>query len=183
MSVTADIGTTVGTSGEVPDSYQAAERLWQVRTRGQHPAEDRRPLSPIVESVLSAIEKGDNRDISLKTLAARYKVSPSYLGTIFRQQTGMYFNDALAEARLTQAARLLRETDARVRDIVERTGFSSQTYFNRSFKRRFGLSPLSYRRGEVLQGSGLVHPVEPVRCLAGEAGIPGMDRDTGGDGT
>ncbi len=41
-----------------------------------------------------------NKDISLKTLAAQLDMHPSYLGSIFHQQTGYYFNDYLNEERL-----------------------------------------------------------------------------------
>lgn len=101
---------------------------------------------PYVETVIQAIHNFSNKDISLKTLAAQLNMHPSYLGNIFRQQTGYYFNDYLNEERLKYAAHLMSTTSLKLKDIVERAGFSSQTYFNRLFKRRFGMSPLSYRR-------------------------------------
>ena len=33
-----------------------------------------------------------------------------------------------------------------MKEIVDKSGFSSQTYFNRLFKRKYGTSPLAYRR-------------------------------------
>ena len=146
LPIGVSIGPTVASPDEVPSSYRQACKE-EPGDISAHMDMSDRERSPLVESVLSIIREGDDRDISLKTLAARYRVSPAYLGTIFRQQTGWYFNDYLAEARLTRAAGLLKDTDLKVREIVDRTGFSSQTYFNRSFKRRFGVSPLSYRRG------------------------------------
>lgn len=104
------------------------------------------PMYPIVNAVIKILEEFSDKDISLKTLAARLNVTPSYLGTIFHQQTGFYFNDYLTDARLKYAAHLLETTDLKVKDIVEKTGFSSQTYFNRSFKRYFDTSPANYRR-------------------------------------
>lgn len=92
------------------------------------------------------MQESDDKDISLKTLALKLNVSPSYLGTIFRRQTGYYFNDYLAEVRLKKAAELLEETDMKIKDIVDKTGFSSQAYFTRTFKRYYNVSPASYRR-------------------------------------
>ncbi|MBQ8639105.1 MAG: response regulator [Lachnospiraceae bacterium] len=106
---------------------------------------------PMVDAVLKIIHEFSDKDISLKTLAAKLNVTPSYLGTMFRQQTGYYFNDYLADARLRYAAELLENTDLKIKDIVDRIGFSSQTYFNRSFKRFFGTSPVTWRRDKKLK--------------------------------
>ncbi|MFV0502448.1 MAG: response regulator [Lachnospirales bacterium] len=101
---------------------------------------------PYVDVVIEAIQDISNKDISLKTLAAQLDMHPSYLGNIFHKQTGYYFNDYLNEERLKYAAKLMENTSLKLKEIVEKTGFSSQTYFNRLFKRRFGVPPLAYRR-------------------------------------
>lgn len=110
-------------------------------TTNSHPS-----MYPCVDAVIKAIHEFSDKDISLKTLATKLNVSPSYLGNIFRQQTGSYFNDYLTEARLQFAADLIQHTDMKMKDIVEKVGFSSQTYFNRTFKRYYNLSPVAYRR-------------------------------------
>lgn len=100
----------------------------------------------MIDVVIHAIQSFSDKNLSLKTIAARLNVSPSYLGAMFRQQTGMYFNDYLAKARIDYAMKLLSTTDLKVKDIVEKCCFASQTYFNRSFKRFYGTSPANYRR-------------------------------------
>lgn len=101
---------------------------------------------PIVDAVIESINSFSDKNISLKTLALKMNVSASYLGNLFHQQTGYYFNDYLTQARLKYATDLLINTDMIIKDIVDQVGFSSQTYFNRIFKRHFDLSPLAYRR-------------------------------------
>lgn len=102
--------------------------------------------SPYVEAVLTAVHNYSDTEVSLKTIAAKLDISPAYLGTLFHQQTGFYFNDYLTKERIFYAASLLRTTEYKLKTIVEMSGFSSQTYFNRVFKRYFGASPLTYRR-------------------------------------
>lgn len=101
---------------------------------------------PCVDAVIQAVHEFSNKEISLKTLASQLDMHPSYLGNVFHQQTGYYFNDYLNEERLKYAAGLMEQTELKMKEIVDMTGFSSQTYFNRLFKRRFGASPLAYRR-------------------------------------
>ncbi|QOV20243.1 response regulator [Blautia liquoris] len=113
-----------------------------IRTRENH-----QNLSfPCVDAVITAVHDFSDKDISLKSLAARMNMNSSYLGSIFHQQTGYYFNDYLNEERLKYAADLIKNSDEKLKDIVNKSGFSSQTYFNRKFKAKFGLSPNTYRR-------------------------------------
>lgn len=101
---------------------------------------------PFVDVVIKSVSDISDKDISLKTLATKLNMSSSYLGTIFKKQTGFYFNDYLTQERLKYAAELIKTTDMKMKDIVDLVGFASQTYFNRTFKRYFKVSPLAYRR-------------------------------------
>ncbi|MGI5900112.1 MAG: helix-turn-helix domain-containing protein [Christensenellales bacterium] len=107
-------------------------------------------MYPVVQAVLEAVNELSDKDISLKTLSARLNVTPSYLGNVFHQQMGIYFNEYLTQARLTHAAKLIETTNMKIKDIVDEVGFSSQTYFNRAFKRQFALSPVAYRRRKLI---------------------------------
>ncbi len=112
-------------------------------------------MHPCVEAVIAAVHEFSDKNISLKTLAHKLNVSPSYLGNSFRQYTGVYFNDYLTTARLNYAAELIEATDMKMKDIVDKVGFSSQTYFNRTFMRQFSLSPVAYRRAKKTERPGL----------------------------
>ena len=106
----------------------------------------RQSMFPCVDAVIDAINAFDDKDICLKSLAHKLKVSPSYLGKTFKQQTGLYFSDYLAQARLNYASELILNTELKIKDIVDKVGFSSQTYFNRIFKQYYDVSPVTYRR-------------------------------------
>ncbi len=86
-----------------------------------------------------------NIDLSLKTIAASLGVSPAYLGQLFREATGRYFNDYLTELRLQASKDLLLETDLKIKDILYHIGIQNQSYYNRVFKKAYGLSPLAFR--------------------------------------
>jgi two-component system response regulator YesN len=103
-------------------------------------------MYPCVTAVIEMIRDFIDKALSLKTLAAKLNVSPAYLGHTFKLQTGFYFNDYLAKARLEYAQQLILTTDMRMSDIAVKAGFASQTYFNRKFHRAYGVSPIAYRR-------------------------------------
>lgn len=106
----------------------------------------KKSLHILVQRTLSIVKKNyHNTDLSLKTIAASLKVSPAYLGQLFKEATGKYFNDYLTETRLQASRNLLLETDLKIREILYRIGMSNQSYYNRVFKKAYGMSPLALR--------------------------------------
>jgi len=100
----------------------------------------------LVQRTLDIIKRDYyNTDLSLKIIAADFKVSSAYLGQLFKEATGKYFNDYLTETRLRASRALLLDTDLKIREILYRIGISNQSYFNRIFKKAYGLSPLAFR--------------------------------------
>lgn len=53
-------------------------------------------------------------------------------------------NDLIRIARLKKAAELITQTDLKIYEISELTGFNSQSYFSRTFTKQFGMSPSEY---------------------------------------
>ena len=102
-------------------------------------------LHLLVQRTLAAVRKNYHTDLSLKMIATDYRVSPAYLGQLFKAETGKYFNDYLTETRLQASKILLLETDLKIREIICRIGMSNQSYYNRIFKKAYGISPLDFR--------------------------------------
>ena len=60
--------------------------------------------------------------------------------------TAQSFTTFLNERRLNEAAAMLRGIDDTVLAVAESCGFGNLSYFNRVFKKKFGLTPREYRR-------------------------------------
>jgi AraC-like DNA-binding protein len=52
----------------------------------------------------------------------------------------------LTRWRLARAAQMLREGRQPVMRVAERSGYESETAFNRAFKREFGIPPATWRK-------------------------------------
>ncbi len=50
------------------------------------------------------------------------------------------------EKQLENACRFLSETEMSVAEIADACGFTGAVYFHQIFRKRYGMSPLSYRR-------------------------------------
>lgn len=80
-------------------------------------------------------------DLSIKNIADHVHLSPNYLSTLFKQQTGTTVNDFILEVRMEKARRLLLDTDLKLYEITERIGLSDANYLSTLFKKRFGITP------------------------------------------
>lgn len=103
-------------------------------------------FNPVINNMLNYIEEILYTDISLKNLAILFNYNEKYIGKLFKKHTGMTVKEYVNDKRLHRAETLLLETHLSITDISLKMGFNNVTYFNRLFKRKFGLSPSEYRK-------------------------------------
>jgi len=84
--------------------------------------------------------------LSLEQVGAVAGLSPAYLSTVFKKDTGMTFLEYLSKVRMDMAKQFLKETSLTVADICERVGYSDVRYFTKTFAKYSGLKPNEYRK-------------------------------------
>jgi AraC-like DNA-binding protein len=98
-----------------------------------------------LKAVLMILEKRFAQpDFSAQKLAAAAGLSERYVNELL-YEAGASFTMRLNELRLRKAAELLARGGRRVSDIAFACGFNDLSYFNRCFRRRFGLTPTAAR--------------------------------------
>jgi AraC-like DNA-binding protein len=99
-----------------------------------------------LKAVLMILEKRFREpDFSAYKLAAAAGLSERYVNELL-YEAGASFTARLNELRLRKAAELLaRSKIRRVSDVAFDCGFNDLSYFNRCFRRRFGLTPTAAR--------------------------------------
>jgi two-component system response regulator YesN len=85
------------------------------------------------------------QNLTLNDAAGIANMSPSYLSTMFKRETGKSFIELLTEIRMEKATELLRQTDLPSYLIAEKVGYDNINYFGRTFKKEKGVSPSQYR--------------------------------------
>lgn len=79
-------------------------------------------------------------------LARRFGFSESGLARAFRQVHGMALFDYVSLARAERARALLQEGTRSVTEIALDVGYGHTGNFSTAFKRRYGMSPIAYRK-------------------------------------
>lgn len=84
-------------------------------------------------------------DMGLSRVGGEFRMSESYLSTLFKEQSGGNFADYVEALRIERACELLQNTDNTVNDVAEAVGYNSVQSFRRAFKRVKGVSPKEVR--------------------------------------
>jgi AraC-like DNA-binding protein len=130
------------------DPYYGALMLWQILLEVR-----RAPVEP--EARRGSVLAGRAESYIINHLADRLstarvaralRINPDYLNRVFREVHHMTMTQFLHRRRLSDAAKLLRETTDSVAEVASACGYSSVAHFRRMFERLNGLSPREYRR-------------------------------------
>jgi len=99
-------------------------------------------------AILREIERRSaDPNLSALTIARQLGITPRYVHLLLAE-TGRSFTHHVLERRLERAAALLRNPGWRHRkiaDIAAEAGFTDLSYFNRAFRRHFGVTPSDLR--------------------------------------
>lgn len=118
----------------ITTSYEKAARLKR--------QDENRPIRVVKKYV----EEHFGEPLTLEELSQVVDLSPTYLSTIFKKDTGMTFLEYLSKVRMDMAKKLLKETNDTVADICGKVGYSDVRYFTKTFTKYAGLKPKEYRK-------------------------------------
>lgn len=108
---------------------------------------ERMHYSDIVLQAIGIIQvQWGNSELSLQSVADALFVSAPYLSRMFHRETGENFASYLTRKRMNEAKLLLKNTNMKMYEIAQNTGYTSQHYFSNAFKKAIGLSPADYRK-------------------------------------
>ena len=106
--------------------------------------QDRRMITQVLQEI---DRRATDSEFSLNQLSEQFHVSASYLSRIIKEEVNCTFSELINEKRLTKARTMLLSPEPYLMwEIAEQCGFTSQHYFCRVFKNRFGLSPQQCRQ-------------------------------------
>lgn len=98
-----------------------------------------------VQKVITLMEHGFGRQLSLAALARAVNLSPWRLCHIFKIETRVTPLQYLRSLRMERAKILLATTFLSVKEIMTEVGVSDESHFVRDFKSAYGVSPARFR--------------------------------------
>lgn len=102
--------------------------------------------------VMKAVEYIENHyseEISLRDVSSYVNISPNHFSMVFKKEIGVGFAEYLLNFRLERAKELLKKKDIKIYEAAFKVGFNNNQYFNRVFKDKYGLTPMSYKKESV----------------------------------
>ncbi len=108
-------------------------------------AEYREQLESIREIHRQLVTHMEQR-FTIEALAKQYLMNPTTLKALFKSVYGTSIAAHIKEHRMTEAARLLRETGLPIAEIAARVGYDSQSRFTAAFKAAYQSLPKEYRK-------------------------------------
>lgn len=144
--------------GKQPDLYRMVERsacMAEIRDRvipeiRRMTEEVRRMNSEHCEAgkladVLEYIHARYQEQLSLDTIADRFGMHATIFSRWFKEQKGVNYLEYVIRLRIKKAGELLEDTDLKIGEIAERTGYIDARYFGQVFKKMTGFTPSEYR--------------------------------------
>ncbi len=99
-----------------------------------------------IKGVISYIEDNYRETIHQTEVAEKFYFSAGYFSRYFKKCTGMTFLEYLTNFRLAKAKEALIHTELSVSRVAEECGFSDDRRLIIAFKKKFGTTPLQYRK-------------------------------------
>lgn len=84
-------------------------------------------------------------NLSISSIGDHFNITPAYISTTFKQETGDGLLDFINRTRLEKAKELLREDQMSIMQIAEKVGFTSSGALIRTFKRYEGVTPGKFK--------------------------------------
>lgn len=105
--------------------------------------------SDLVNRVVHIIDQRYMENLTIGSIANEVFVTQNYICLIFKREMGITLNTYLTKVRLSEACRLLTDTQLKIWQIAQLTGYENTHYFSTVFKKTIGMQPLQYRQQDM----------------------------------
>ncbi len=83
--------------------------------------------------------------LSVPDISDHVHLSPTYVCTLFKNETGQTLNQYLTDYRIKMSKQFLSDPLYKITDISAKVGYSDGNYYSKAFRKIVGLSPSEYR--------------------------------------
>ena len=122
---------------------QFIHELWK---KGFIVENDTTGRNTVEKEMVSYIQQNYTGKILLREFGEQFHHSEKYISRYFKEHFHITLSQYVTYLRLEHAKQMLQETDISVTEVAMQSGYQNISYFIRSFKKTYGVSPLKYRK-------------------------------------
>ena len=122
---------------------QFIHELWK---KGFIVENDTTGRNTVEKEMISYIQQNYKGKILLREFGEQFHLSEKYISRYFKEHFHITLSQYVTYLRLEHAKQMLQETDISVTEVAMQSGYQNISYFIRSFKKTYGVSPLKYRK-------------------------------------
>lgn len=104
-----------------------------------------------LEDIFEYVYAHSHENITLEQIAAYAHLSKSYFCRFFKRITGITFVEYLNAYRCAEAEKLMSDPSLTITEIAYRVGFSSLSYFNKTYRRIRKTTPTETRKQVLIR--------------------------------
>ncbi len=91
------------------------------------------------------IQNYKDPSLCLNKISDEFQISETYFSHMFKEKTGANFSIYLENIRMSEAMRLIKETNISLNELYLAVGYNNPNTFRRVFKKTFGVPPSNVR--------------------------------------
>ena len=133
------------TSAEGSYRAQSSAILKQILLKLIETVDENALPARMVEALDNYIRDNAGDDISNTEIGAIFGYHPFYVSKVLKDRKGTTLRQYIIAYRLKLAKKLLDESAKSVNEVAEECGFNDPSYFTKTFKNAFGMTPKEYR--------------------------------------
>ena len=112
---------------------------------------DKSGRNTVEKEMISYIQQSFTGEISLKKFGEQFHLSEKYVSQYFKEHFHITLSKYVTYLRLEHAKQLLQNSDIPVTEVAMLSGYQNVSYFIRSFKKTYEVSPLQYRKNKLTE--------------------------------
>ncbi|WP_165972349.1 response regulator transcription factor [Paenibacillus piri] len=101
------------------------------------------------KELLEYVNDHFEQELHLRELSAKFFINYTYCCDLFQKTAKVTFTDYVTRLRLNKAGRLLKDSDMSISEICREAGYKDYHYFNKVFKKWYGVTPSHYRKSQT----------------------------------
>lgn len=128
-----------------PNLVAAMMQLLRNLVQKNNPEEMGKKNRSEFQRFLSLVNRYCDKQRKISFYAEQLYITPHYLSSLIRQQSGMTAKDWIDKGVITKAKAMLNQRNLQVAEVSYQLGFPNPSFFVKYFKRLTGVTPNEYR--------------------------------------